>query len=67
MLANRLGYFYLDTGCMYRATTLAALKAGIDMSEEEVVSQLACTIDMEINSPSGETSISNGTVPYGQV
>ena len=28
LLANELGYLYLDTGVMYRAVTLAALKAG---------------------------------------
>ncbi len=55
LLADRLGYLYLDTGSMYRATTLAALQAKIDMSDEEAVSQLARTIDMEINPLAGET------------
>ena len=55
MLADRLGYFYLDTGCMYRVATLAALKAPIDVSNEAAVSQLARTIDMEIKPVAGET------------
>lgn len=30
-LASRLGYLFLDTGAMYRAATVAALDAGIDL------------------------------------
>ena len=32
-LAGRLGWRFLDTGAMYRAVTLAALRADIDLSE----------------------------------
>jgi len=35
LLAARLGASFLDTGAMYRAVTLAAMQAGIDMSNEE--------------------------------
>jgi cytidylate kinase len=28
LLAEALGYLFLDTGCMYRATTLAVLQQG---------------------------------------
>jgi len=35
LLAERLGASFLDTGAMYRAVTLAAMQAGIDMSNEE--------------------------------
>lgn len=35
LLAERLGASFLDTGAMYRAVTLAALEAGVDMSDEE--------------------------------
>ncbi len=48
MLAEKLGYLYLDTGAMYRAVALAALKRGIDIDDEESVSRLAETIDLEI-------------------
>ena len=34
MLAEKLDYLYLDTGCMYRAATLAAIKAGIELKNE---------------------------------
>jgi len=35
LLAERLGVSFLDTGAMYRAVTLAATRAGVDMSDEE--------------------------------
>ena len=35
LLAEKLGASFLDTGAMYRAVTLAAMQAGVDMSDEE--------------------------------
>lgn len=35
LLAERLGVSFLDTGAMYRAVTLAAIRAGADMNNEE--------------------------------
>ena len=35
LLAEKLGASFLDTGAMYRAVTLAAIGAGVDMSDEE--------------------------------
>ena len=35
LLAKQLGASFLDTGAMYRAVTLAAMQAGVDMSDEE--------------------------------
>jgi len=35
LLAERLGASFLDTGAMYRAVTLAAIRAGADMNNEE--------------------------------
>src|SRR5438552_2732804 len=34
-LARRLGFEFLDTGAMYRAVTLAGLRAGIDLYDPE--------------------------------
>jgi cytidylate kinase len=34
-LARRLGFEFLDTGAMYRAVTLAALRAGLDLQDEQ--------------------------------
>jgi len=35
LLAEKLGASFLDTGAMYRAVPLAAIEAGVDMSDEE--------------------------------
>jgi CMP/dCMP kinase len=40
-LARRLGFEYLDTGAMYRAVTLVCLRAGVDLSDQEIVADLA--------------------------
>ncbi|GAB4138381.1 (d)CMP kinase [Thermopirellula anaerolimosa] len=42
MLAARLGFRYLDTGAMYRAAALAAMRAGIDWRDP---AQLECLAD----------------------
>jgi len=34
LLAERLGASFLDTGAMYRAVTLAAMRAGVDMNDQ---------------------------------
>ena len=41
MLAERLGYHHLDSGALYRATALAALRAGVDVGDEARVATLA--------------------------
>ena len=40
-LAGRLGISYLDTGAMYRALTLKALRLRMDLSDEEALASLA--------------------------
>ncbi|KRN75792.1 hypothetical protein IV73_GL000291 [Weissella kandleri] len=46
ILANQLGYIYVDTGAMYRVVTLAALRAQIDINDEDAVTQLLPTIQI---------------------
>ena len=48
LLAERLQYLYLDTGCMYRAVTWAALQREIDLADETAVTQLAQDIQIDI-------------------
>ena len=48
MLADKLGYLYLDTGVMYRAVTLAALEKGCDLTDEKVVTELAQAADIDV-------------------
>ena len=40
-LADRFGFAFLDTGAMYRAITLACLRAGIDWSDERAIGEVA--------------------------
>jgi cytidylate kinase len=39
-LAERLDAMYLDTGAMYRAVTLAAMRAGIDLTDASLIREL---------------------------
>lgn len=48
MLAEQLGYLFLDTGFMYRAATLAALQAEIDLADETAVTQLTAASDIGV-------------------
>ncbi len=41
MLADRLGFQFLDTGAMYRCVTLAALQARVDLNDRQAVTLLA--------------------------
>ncbi|MCJ7534442.1 MAG: (d)CMP kinase [Anaerolineales bacterium] len=52
ILADHLNYLFVDTGVMYRAVTLAALKQGIDVEDEIEVSRLAEVIDITLQTPS---------------
>lgn len=54
LLAESLGYLYFDTGVMYRAVTLAALNAGLQMDDEEGVGALAQKIRIDVQPPSIE-------------
>jgi cytidylate kinase len=51
LLAERLGYLYLDTGAMYRAVTWAALERDIDVEDESAASELACRLEIQISRP----------------
>lgn len=47
-LAAELGYFYLDTGLMYRAVTNEALLQNLAISDENAVTQLAESLEIDI-------------------
>jgi len=51
LLAERLGYLYLDTGAMYRAVTWVALQRGLDIADEEAVTALAEAVEIEVVPP----------------
>ena len=47
-LAARLGLEYLDTGAMYRAVTLAAMRRGIDPADVDRVAELAEEVVLDV-------------------
>jgi cytidylate kinase len=55
VLAEKLSFLYLDTGSMYRAATVAALRAGIDPQDEEAVTALSRELDLIIEPYAGES------------
>jgi len=61
LVAQRLGYTYLDTGAMYRAMTLKALESGVDVANREVLSEMARTTDIQVETdPHGTRVILDG-------
>ena len=51
LVAERLGYLYLDTGAMYRAVALAALREGIDADDAARLATLARQVRIAIGPP----------------
>jgi len=51
LLARELNYLYFDTGVMYRAVTWAALQRGIEIADEEKVSELAEQVHIDVSQP----------------
>lgn len=53
-LAEKLGYLYFDTGVMYRAATLAALRELKSVQDETAVTDLSGRIKIDVQPPSKE-------------
>ena len=51
LLAEQLGYLFLDTGAMYRAVALAALRNGIAVTDEHQLTDLAERLPIHIEKP----------------
>lgn len=51
-LAQQIGYLYFDTGIMYRAVTLAAMQQLGRVDQEDLVSNLAEKVDINVLPPS---------------
>lgn len=56
-LAAQLGYIYVDTGAMYRAVGLYALRAGQDPKDNAAVEGLLPQISLRLDCPDGEQHI----------
>lgn len=51
-LADALGYLFFDTGIMYRAVTWIALNHDMNLHDEEAVTQMAQSAQIDIRQPS---------------
>lgn len=48
LISKKLGIIYLDTGAMYRAVALKAIRNGIDTSDRKALSKLVGNISIEV-------------------
>ncbi len=48
MLAERLGFCFLDTGAMYRAVACGALRASVDMNDAAALVRIAYNLQIEL-------------------
>lgn len=57
LVADKLGYVYIDTGAMYRAVALATQRQGVAFEDEAAVSVLAATLDIDFVLETGHSHI----------
>lgn len=59
LVADRLGYLYIDTGAMYRALTLKAQELGIDLDDEGALTALARKSEVRLDGsgPGGQGGV----------
>lgn len=60
LLAERLGFTYIDTGAMYRALTLAALEHGVPMNDEALAALLERSSIELRHTPQGQRTYLDG-------
>jgi CMP/dCMP kinase len=48
LLASRLGYLYLDTGALYRATAWAVIESGLDPADATAVAALLPSLSLQM-------------------
>ena len=54
LVADQMGYLYLDTGAMYRAVGLAALQQGVDPDDTDGVTALCSALDIAFETRDGQ-------------
>ncbi|MFZ1948090.1 MAG: (d)CMP kinase [bacterium] len=57
LVALRLGYVYLDTGAMYRAMALKAIRLGLDVNDAEGLGKMAGRTDLRVEADAGGTRV----------
>ncbi|SDR85389.1 cytidylate kinase [Paenibacillaceae bacterium GAS479] len=60
-VAEALGYIYIDTGAMYRAVTWSAREAGLNVEDDQAVTDLARELEITLApGPDGQVVLLNG-------
>lgn len=54
LVADQMGYLYLDTGAMYRAVGLAVLQQGVDPDDADGVTALCRALNIEFETRDGQ-------------
>lgn len=54
LLAEKINFLYVDTGAMYRAAALLAIKNHLDFDQEDKIVSLIATSDLEMRNPEGD-------------
>jgi len=57
LLAEKLDASFLDTGAMYRAVTLAAMRAGIDLNDGQKLLEIVQTCEFVFSVEAGRTTV----------
>lgn len=67
-VAKALGILHLDTGAMYRAIGLTAIRKGTDLQDEEAVTALCGEIDLKVQyGENGQITMVDGEDVTGQL
>jgi cytidylate kinase len=57
LVAEKLGFVYIDTGAMYRALTLKAMRKNIDFTDEKEIVKLSSDLDLKLLPPDKSGSL----------
>lgn len=57
LVAEALGVLYIDTGAMYRALTLKAMRAKIELNNEDLLTKLAETTNIDLKDNAGKLDV----------
>lgn len=57
LIAKELGLLYIDTGAMYRALTLKAMRSGLDLNNESSLIRLAGSTNIDLEEADGRLNV----------
>jgi cytidylate kinase len=57
ILAERLGLLYIDTGAMYRALTLKAMRLKLNLEDEASLIKMACSTGIDLRDEGGALKV----------